>query len=53
MSPTRPEYRKLGMDLVSVEDNFYHTPNKPSMVKENKNGGVEYSINLFLEKSLT
>jgi hypothetical protein len=37
MSPTRFEYRKLGLELVSLEENISHTPNKPSMVEENKN----------------
>jgi hypothetical protein len=52
MSPTRYEYRKLGLELVSLEENFSHTPKKPSMAEENKNDGAEDSINLLLEKSL-
>ena len=33
MSSTRSEYSKLGLELVSLEDNHSHTPNKPSMVE--------------------
>jgi hypothetical protein len=53
MSPTRSEYRKLGLELVSLEDNRSHTPKKPSMVEENKNDGEDNSINLLIEKYLT
>jgi hypothetical protein len=53
MSLTRSEYRKLGIELVSLEDNHFHTPKKPSMVEENKNDGADDPINLLLEQSLT
>jgi hypothetical protein len=53
MSLTRYEYIKLGIKLVSLEENISCTPNKPSMVEENKNHGGDDSINLFLEKALT
>jgi hypothetical protein len=53
MSPTRFEYRKLGLDLFSLEDNHSHMPKKPSMVEENKNDGADDSINMLLEKALT
>jgi hypothetical protein len=52
MSPTRSEYRKLGLELVSLEDNRSRMPTKPSMVEEKKNGGAKDSINLFLEQAL-
>jgi hypothetical protein len=52
MSPMRSEYSQLGLKLVSLEENHSHTPKKPSMVVEKKNGGAEDSINLLLEKSL-
>jgi hypothetical protein len=52
MSPTRSVYRKLGLDLVSLEDNHSRMPTKPSMVEENKNGGEKDSINLLLEQAL-
>jgi hypothetical protein len=52
MSPTRSEYRKLGLELVSLEENFSHMPKKPSMVEENKNDRADDSINLLLEQAL-
>jgi hypothetical protein len=53
MSPTRSEYSKLGLELVSLEDNHSHTPKKPSMVEEKKNDGADDPINLLLEQALT
>jgi hypothetical protein len=53
ISPTRSEYRKLGLKFVSLEHNLSQTPKKPSMVKENKNEGADNSINLLLEQALT
>jgi hypothetical protein len=53
MSSTRFEYRNLGLELVSLEENCSCTPKKPSMVEENKSDGAKYSINMFLEKALT
>jgi hypothetical protein len=53
MSSMRSEYRKLGLELVSLEENCTRTPKKPSMAEENKNGKAEDSINLFLEQALT
>ena len=53
MSPTRSEYSKLGLELVSLEDNCSHMPKKPSMAEENENDRADNSINLLLEKSLT
>jgi hypothetical protein len=52
MSSTRSEYSKLGIELVSLEDNFSCTPKKPSMVEEKKNDGGDNPISLFLEKAL-
>jgi hypothetical protein len=49
----RSEYRKLGLELVSLEDNFSHTPKKPSMAEEKKNDGADDPINLLLEQALT
>jgi hypothetical protein len=53
MSPTRSKYSKLGLDLVSLEDNHSCTPNKTPMVEENKNDVAKDSINLLLEQALT
>jgi hypothetical protein len=52
MSPTRSEYSKLGLDLVSLEDNLSRTPKKPSMAEEKKNDEVDGPINLLLEQAL-
>jgi hypothetical protein len=53
MSPTRSKYRKLGLELVSLEENLSRTPKKPSMVEEKKNDGADDPINLLLEQALT
>jgi hypothetical protein len=53
MSPTRSEYRNLGLYVVSLEENFSHMPKKPSMEKENKNDREYNSINMLLEQALT
>jgi hypothetical protein len=53
MSPMRSEYSKLGLNLVSLEDNRSRTPKKPSMAEEKKNDGEDDPINLLLEQALT
>jgi hypothetical protein len=53
MSPTRSEYSKLGLELVSLEDNRSRTPKKPSMAEEKKIDGADDPINLLLEQALT
>jgi hypothetical protein len=53
MSLTRSEYRKLGLEIVSLEDNLSRTPKKPSMEEEKKNDGADDPINLLLEQALT
>jgi hypothetical protein len=53
MSLTISDYRKLGLDIVSLEDNCSCTPKKPSMVEEKKNDGADDPINLLLEQALT
>jgi hypothetical protein len=52
MSPTRSEYIKLGLELVSLEDNHSCMPKKPSMEAEKKNDEAEDSINMLLEQAL-
>ena len=52
MSPTRYEYSKLGLELVSLEDNRSCTPKKPSMAEEKKNDGADDPINLLPEQAL-
>jgi hypothetical protein len=53
MPPKRFEYSNLGLNLVSLEDNRSHTPNKPSMAEEKKSDGADDPINLLLEQALT
>jgi hypothetical protein len=53
MSPTRSKYSKLGLELVSLEDNHSRTPKKPSMAEEKKNDGADDPISLLLEQALT
>jgi hypothetical protein len=53
MSLTRSEYNKLGLELVSLEENFSRIPKKTPMVEEKKNDGASDSINLLLEQALT
>jgi hypothetical protein len=53
MSPTRSEYSKLGLELVSLEENRSCMPKKPSMVEEKKNDGAEDSINLCCLRKLS
>jgi hypothetical protein len=53
MSLTRSKYSKLGLELVSLEDNHSRTPKKPSMAEEKKNDGADDHINLLLEQALT
>jgi hypothetical protein len=52
MSSTRSEYSKLGLDLVSLEENHSRTPKKPSMVEEKKNDEADDPISLLLEQAL-
>jgi hypothetical protein len=52
ISSTRSDYRKLGLELVYIEDNRSCTPNKPSMAEENKNDGADNPINLLLGQAL-
>jgi hypothetical protein len=53
MSLMRYEYKNLGLELVSLEENHSCKPKKPSMVEENKNDGANDPINLLLEQALT
>jgi hypothetical protein len=53
MSLMRSEYSKLGLELVSLEENRSRMPEKPPMAEENKNDGAKDSINLLLQQALT
>ena len=50
---TRFKYSKLGLDLVSLEDNRSRTPKKPLRGKEKKKDGSDDPISLFLKQALT
>ena len=52
MSPTRSGYKELGLQLVSLEENFSLMPNKPSMVGEKKDDGTGDPFEMLLEESL-
>ena len=51
MSPTRSEYSKLGLEIVSLEYNPSRTPKKPSMAEEKKNDGADDPISMLLEQA--
>jgi hypothetical protein len=53
MSPMRSEYSKLGLEIVSLEDNRSLTPKKPSMAEEKKHNEADDPINMLLEQALT
>jgi hypothetical protein len=53
MSPTRSEYKELGLELVSIEDKRSHTPKRPLMVREKKDDGTGDPFKLLIEESLT
>ena len=53
MSPTMSKYIKLGLELVSLEENIFCTPKKPSMAEEKKNNGADDPISMLLEQALT
>jgi hypothetical protein len=52
MSLTKSKYRKLGLKIVSLQENFSCTPKKPSMVEERKNYREDDSINMLFEQAL-
>jgi hypothetical protein len=53
MSPTRSEYKELGLELVSLEDKSYHMPKQPLMAGENKYDGTGDPFKLLIEEALT
>jgi hypothetical protein len=48
----RSKYSKLGLELVSLEDNRSHTSKKTSMEEENKNNKADDPTSLLLEQAL-
>jgi hypothetical protein len=53
MSPTRSEYKELGLELVSLEDRSSRTPKRPPMAGENKDDGTGDPFKLLIEEALT
>jgi hypothetical protein len=53
MSPTRSEYKELGLEIVSLEDRSSRTPKRPSMAGEKKYDGIGDPFKLLIEESLT
>jgi hypothetical protein len=53
MSPTRLEYKELGLELVSLEEKISCTPEQPLMAGEKKDEGIGDPFKLLIEESLT
>ena len=53
MSPTRSEYKELGLELVYLEERSSHTPKRPPMAGEKKYDGIGDPFKLLIEESLT
>jgi hypothetical protein len=53
MSPTRSEYKELGLELVSLEDKSSRTPKRPLMAGEKKYDGTGDPFKLLIEEALT
>jgi hypothetical protein len=53
MSPTRSEYKELGLELVSLEDRSSRTPKRPLMVGEKKDDGTKDPFKLLIKEALT
>jgi hypothetical protein len=49
----RSEYKELGLELVSLEDQISRTPKRPLMVGEKKYDRTEDPFEIFLEEALT
>jgi hypothetical protein len=52
MSPTRSEYKELGLELVSLEDQSSRMPKRPLMAGEKKDDGTRDPFKMLLEESL-
>jgi hypothetical protein len=53
MSPTRSEYKDLGLELVSLEDKISRTPKRLLMEGEKKDDGIGDPFKLLIEEALT
>ena len=52
MSPTRSEYKELGLELVSLEDISSCMPKRPPMAGEKKYDGTGDPFKLLIEEAL-
>jgi hypothetical protein len=53
MSPTRSEYKELGLKLISLEDRSSRTLKQPLMAGEKKDDGAGDPFKLLIEEALT
>jgi hypothetical protein len=53
MSPTRSEYKELGLELVSLEERSSRMIKQPPMEGENKYDGIGDHFKLLIEEALT
>ena len=52
MSPTRSRYKKLGLELVSLEEKSSRMPKRPLIVGEKKDDGIGDPFKLLIEEAL-
>jgi hypothetical protein len=52
MSPTRSEYKELGLELVSLEDKISRIPKRPLMAREKKYDRIGDPFKLLIEEAL-
>jgi hypothetical protein len=52
MSPTRSEYKELGIELVSLEEKISRTPKRTLMEGENKYDEIGDPFKLLIKESL-
>jgi hypothetical protein len=53
MSPTRLEYKELGLEIVSLEEKRSRTPKRPLIAREKKDDGTGDPFKMLLEEALT
>jgi hypothetical protein len=52
MSPTRSEYKELGLELVSLEEKSSRTLKRPLMEGKKKDDGTGDPFKLLIEEAL-
>jgi hypothetical protein len=53
MSPTRSEYKELGLELVCLEEKISHMPKRPLMAGENKDDRIGDPFKFLIKEALT